>query len=161
MSANAIARRFILPFLAEYHDSAPDDERRTLIREIFIPKRVTPGGLRSVPVRLPVRRRARVRCADASWEGTTRSLSLDRVDLDLARAETRDLRCPLEVAIEATIPGLWWRFVGHATRALGRGRRVVIELDRTLGCEMRRPQASQQEATPTSHAGGANGPSAC
>lgn len=136
MHAQNIAHRIVLPIIAEYHDGESLDARKILIQEMFVPLRVTSSGMRRVPVQLPVKRRVELRSGHSAWWGRTRSIGLARVELDVRGDPAQALRCPVVMAIETCIPGLWWRFHARVTRVRRQGRRLTVRIERTLGCEV-------------------------
>jgi hypothetical protein len=132
----------VLPLLAEYFDTTPDGlldaesvMRRRVIEEILLPARVVPAGTKRRPVRLSMRRRAQLESSQGARTATLRTLGLDGASIDLSPEKPLTaFRDPVVVSIEGSVPGLWWRFLGHVAHSRHRGRHLSIHLERTLGC---------------------------
>jgi len=133
----------LLSLMAEYHDlanhglpSGRDRPARTRLIEELLARRPKKAGARRIPVQMQLHRPALVTTEGGEVIGATLGLSIDSVELALAK-EGRTLverRGSVVVAIQTGLPKVWWRFAGEVARVGARARTVKIRLLQSLGC---------------------------
>lgn len=132
----------VLSLMAEYHDRAGEGfpqrrgrpARERLIEERLL-ARAEAHGAYQVPARLELFRPARVVSDRGEVAGATLSVSLDSVEVALARQGQRPAvkrQSSVVLAIQTGTPKVWWRFLGKVTCVRAHGRTLKVRLVRSL-----------------------------